>query len=289
MPPETPPQPLPKEGLGTEESREQRGAGDPWRALLLAAALALPACGRDAPPEPSITMPVAAPSPRAEAGPPEAAGVRYLERTTGGASASDTLPLVIAVHGLGDRPESFAPVYAGVRARARLILPYGLDPWGEGFSWFPIGALDDPPRLAEGTSRAADRLAAMIAALVRARPTAGRPIVTGFSQGGMLSFTLAVRSPEAVGAAFPIGGLIALPLVPAAWPVGRVQPEIHAFHGDADDRVPVARVRATVERLRAIGLGAELTEYPGVKHAIPAAERADVARALDQAIERAAR
>jgi hypothetical protein len=31
-PPETPPQPLPKEGLGTEESREQRGAGDPRRA-----------------------------------------------------------------------------------------------------------------------------------------------------------------------------------------------------------------------------------------------------------------
>jgi hypothetical protein len=32
VPPETPPQPLPKEGLGTEESREQRGAGDPRRA-----------------------------------------------------------------------------------------------------------------------------------------------------------------------------------------------------------------------------------------------------------------
>jgi fatty acid CoA ligase FadD9 len=31
-PPETPPQPLPKEGLGTEESREQRGVGDPRRA-----------------------------------------------------------------------------------------------------------------------------------------------------------------------------------------------------------------------------------------------------------------
>jgi AcrR family transcriptional regulator len=48
-PPETPPQPLPKEGLGTEESREQRReesrgqrrAGDPWRALLGGLARAL--------------------------------------------------------------------------------------------------------------------------------------------------------------------------------------------------------------------------------------------------------
>jgi phospholipase/carboxylesterase len=255
------------------------------RALLLAAAvLSLPACGRDAPPEPAPSTP----APRESASVPEAAGIRYLERTTGGAAASDRLPLVVAIHGLGDRPESFASVFAPLRARARLVVPYGLDPWHDGFSWFPAGWLDDPQKLAHGTSAAADRLAAMITALARARPTAGRPIVTGFSQGGMLSFTLAVLHPEAVGAAFPVGGLLAPPLLPSSWPAGRVEPAIHAFHGADDDRVPVAGARTTVQRLHDLGLGADLHEYPGVRHTIPPAMQADLCRALDAAITQAA-
>jgi hypothetical protein len=141
-------------------------------AILAATAIALPACGRDTPPEPVPS----APAPREDGSPPEAAGIRYLERTTGGAAVTDRLPLVVAIHGLGDRPEGFLPVFAGLRARARLVVPYGLDPWQGGFSWFPAGSLDDPPELARGTSLAADRIAAMIAGIVRARPTAGRPI-----------------------------------------------------------------------------------------------------------------
>ncbi|APR87067.1 Phospholipase/carboxylesterase family protein [Minicystis rosea] len=252
--------------------------------LLLAVVLALPACERGAPEPPPAPAPTAAPAP---AGDPEAAGVRYLERLTGGASATDRLPLVIAIHGFGDRPESFAPLFGGLGVRARLIVPYG-DPWRDGFSWFPPGSLDDPEKLAEGTARAADRLAAMIDAIARTRPTAGKPIVTGFSQGGMLSFTLAVRHPEVVGAAFPVGGLLAPSLIPASWPMASVAPSIMAFHGDADERVPVTRDRDTIAKLRALGLDARIHEYPGVGHSIPPAMRADLLRAVGEAITRAA-
>jgi phospholipase/carboxylesterase len=246
------------------------------RAALLLAALLLTACERSAP-EPA--PPPAATAAPAASGPPEAAGVRYLERLTGGASADEPLPLVVAMHGLGDRPEAFAPVYTSLPARARLIVPYG-EPWNEGFSWFPPGSLDDPARLADGTARAADRVAAMIEVLSRTRPTRGKAIVTGFSQGGMLSFTLAVRHPELVAAAFPVGGLLAPALVPASWPMGKVAPPLLAFHGEADERVPIARARASVEALRALGLDARLSSYPGVGHAIPPALRADLLRAI---------
>lgn len=252
------------------------------RLILL---LALAAAGCDRPSEPPLPPVAARPSPPPVK--PEATGVRYLERLTGGARAGEKLPLIVAVHGLGDRPEAFVDLFAGLAARARLVVPYGLEAWGEGFSWFPIGALDDPPRLAEGTARAADQLAAMIEGVVKAHPTAGKPIVTGFSQGGMLSYTLAVRHPEVVGAAFPVGGLMALPLIPASWPTVAERPSILAFHGDADGRVPIARDRETVARLAAIGLDAKLREHPGVGHAIPPAMRAELLAALADAAARA--
>jgi phospholipase/carboxylesterase len=240
-------------------------------------------CERAAPEPPPAPIVSAAPA----KGPPEAAGIRYLERLTGGAVAGERVPLIVAVHGLGDRPESFVQLFATFGAKARLVVPYG-EPWRDGYSWFPPGSLDDPTKLAEGTARAADRLAAMIEALARAWPPAGKAIVTGFSQGGMLSFTLAARHPEVVGAAFPVSGLIAPSLVPASVPMAAVSPPIVAFHGDADERVPIARARESVERLRAIGMDARLIEQPGVGHTIPPPMRAALLRALADAAARAA-
>lgn len=253
------------------------------RLAIAIAIVALAGCDRAAPEPPRAAPPIA--SARPEAGPPEAAGVRYLERLTGGAAAGERLPLIVAIHGLGDRPESFAPLFASLAIKARLVVPYG-EPWREGFSWFPPGSLDDSAKLAAGTAGAADRLAAMIAAIVEARPTLGKPIVTGFSQGGMLSFTLAVRHPEVVGAAFPVGGLIAPSLVPAAWPMAAAAPPITAFHGEADARVPIERARASVAALRAAGMDATLRAYPGVGHAIPPPLRADLLRAIAEAAAR---
>lgn len=242
--------------------------------LLLALAL-LAGCERA--PEPAPAPPSAPP-----AAATEAAGIGFVELFTGGARADEELPLVIAIHGLGDRPESFAPLYAALPVKARLVAPRG-EPWGSGFSWFPVGSLDDPQKLADGTARAADRLAILIESIFRTRKVKGRAIVTGFSQGGMLSFTLAVRHPEVVAAAFPVGGLIAPSLVPEAWPMAREAPPIRAFHGDADERVSVARARVSVAALAALGLDAKLGEYPGVGHAIPPPMRDDLLRAIADA------
>ena len=232
---------------------------------FLGLSVALVACGRDTAPADT-----------------EAAGIRFIEIVTGGANASDSLPLVVGIHGLGGSPEHFGSVLSSLSVRARLILPYGLEAYGEGFSWFPIWR--DDAELAAGTRRAADRLAAMIDELVRRRPTTGKPIVTGFSQGGMLSFGLAVLHPESVRAAFPISGLLARSLWPDEWPASREKPRVHALHGTADERVSIAEARATVRRLKEIGLSADLVEYPGVTHTVTAEMRRDVVQAITQAL-----
>ncbi|MRG95577.1 alpha/beta hydrolase [Polyangium spumosum] len=251
------------------------------RALLLTFVLLAPACGRDTPPEPS---PGSGP---AKAGAEPAQKIRYIERVTGGADANERLPLIVAIHGLGDRPESFVRLFDGFQARMRVVIPYGTTPQGQGFSWFPLARFE-PTKLAEGTGRAADGLAALLEELERTRPTRGRPIVTGFSQGGMLSFTLAARHPERVGEALPIAGLLAPPLYPTSWPMGKVAPKVLAFHGDADTIVPLEGAEQTVRALVAVGFSAELRTYPGVGHTVTGAMRQDWQKALEAAAQRAA-
>jgi phospholipase/carboxylesterase len=257
------------------------------RPALLALAFAL-GCGLEAKPAPPSPGPAASAAPPVRALATEAAGVRFLERMTAGAAAGDKAPLIVAIHGFGDRPESFVRLFDGFPVPARLIVPYG-EPYGEGFSWFPIGARLDPDALAAGITQAAHRLAPMISALVEARPTAGKPIVTGFSQGGMLSFALAVLHPEVVGEAFPVSGVLPSPLWPSSWPMGKASPPIQAFHGDADSRVPVADDRQGVDKLRALGMPVLLHEYPGVGHTVSAEMRRDLHAALADALSRAAR
>jgi phospholipase/carboxylesterase len=163
-----------------------------------------------------------------------------------------------------------------------VVLPYGTESAGDGFAWFAHWS--DDPAFADETRSAADRVAAMIAEIARLRPTVGKPIVTGFSQGGILSFTLAVLHPELVRAAFPAGGFLAPALYPSVWPKGLAMSRLHAFHGTDDETVPVTKARATVQRLKEVGVPAELTEYPGVRHQISNEMRHDMMLDIEAAI-----
>ncbi len=261
------------------------------RCLPLAVALVL-ACDSQAQtqtPPPSKSAPAKAPEPApaptkqpAEAAPEEtnpeettpayqeAGGVQYVELVTGGAQAEDALPLIIAIHGLGDRPEDFSGLLRGFPEPARVILPRAIDDHEVGFSWFPIRARsEDVEGLSAGITRAADALAKHIAAIRAARPTVGRPIVTGFSQGGMLSFTLAAQHPEQVAAAYPVGGWLPPPLWPKTGPASEAaNPPVIALHGDDDRALLIEKTRESVAHQRKLGYSVELVEYPGVGHQI---------------------
>ena len=123
-------------------------------------------------------------------------------------------------------------------------------------------------------------IAAALAALVAARPTVGKPLVTGFSQGGIMTFALAVTHPEALAAAFPIGGLLPPSLYPSAALSSRPRPAklppVAAFHGASDLAVPTRGARASIAELRRAGYPAELREYAGVEHDISDEEEGEI-------------
>lgn len=239
-----------------------------------------------APSEPARREPEPSPatSSRRPASPP-ATALDVVEITTGGATKDATLPMIVAIHGLGDRPEDFGSLFQGFEAKARVVLPRAPDSWGGGFSWFPFRPDADDRARAEGIAKASELVATTIARLVMERPTRGKPIVTGFSQGGMLSFAIAARHPDAIAAAFPIGGVLPEPLWPRGPSAGGGL-EVVALHGESDTRVPIGPTRNGVEALARAGFQASIQTFPGVGHGIPAPMRTRLFELLASAVDR---
>jgi phospholipase/carboxylesterase len=215
----------------------------------------------------------------------EVAGVRYLEHMTGGARPDERVPMIVALHPMGGDPADLLPLFQRYPRRGRLILPYG-HPRGGKYLWYDSVREDVSAPL---VTREADRIAAALAALVAVRPTVGKPLVTGFSQGGIMTFALAVTHPEALAGAFPISGLLPPSLYPSAAlsskPRPATLPPVAAFHGASDLAVPTEGARASIAELRRAGYTAELHEYAGVEHDISDEELGEVLERIGRAAD----
>lgn len=208
----------------------------------------------------------------------EAALLSYEEVVTGGADPATPLPMLIAIHGLGGGPATFKTLFTSwTDVPVRVIVPRGPMAHGRGWSWFETKIRNgDVVKISEEDIRtSADRIAALIEQLVATRPTLGKPIVAGFSQGGVLSFVLAVTRPGLIAGAIPMGGWLPESFVDGA-PPPEGAPSIRALHGKADTLVPFSRTRAVVQGLEKAGWDATHTGYPGMKHTLGTDMRSDL-------------
>lgn len=215
----------------------------------------------------------------------KADSLRYLEYIAGDASPDQQLPLLVMIHGMGDRPAKAWMRGLDIGRPMRVIMPEAPMPMGPGFSWFEyhIGVENPPQQLAAGVSTAREQLARAIAVLTKRRPTSGLPVVCGFSQGGMLSFALALTHPELMRLAVPIAGMLPDPLWPTAGPSTKAAPAIRALHGDADTIVPTVHAQLLVKQLQTLGYQVTLSIYPGVGHTISAQMQDEINTLLQSA------
>jgi phospholipase/carboxylesterase len=194
----------------------------------------------------------------------------YIESIVGDVDSIDAeLPLVVLLHGRGGRPSI---PYAGMAGDppVRVFSPRAPDKLGEnGFTWFATWSTSGQTELlARSIVGRADELAPAIQAYSKLRPTRGKPIVAGFSQGGILTYALVTRYPHVFTAAFPVAGWIPEANLPQRPKKGSTFPLIHAMHGTIDKTVPFADGRATVDALGQLGIRVEFTEVPGVAHEV---------------------
>ena len=204
----------------------------------------------------------------------------YRLLTPDGASDDDRRPLLLFLHGFGERGEEnqrqlihggelFASEAFQKRYGAFVVAPQcpagnieGTDlPVVWSTRLWPTKQ-SSPDALAQEPvppMRAAKRLVEHLIATLPIDPS--RVYVSGLSMGGYGTWEMAARDPEFWAAAAPICGGGS-----PAWGERLAGLPLWAFHGDADGAVPVDRSREMIAAINAAGGRAIYTEYAGVGH-----------------------
>ncbi len=194
-------------------------------------------------------------SPRtcATASRPPADALRYLVHLPDDydADREKLWPLVLFLHGAGERGSDID-----------LAAVHGPPMLADAGREFPFVLVT--PQCAESSQWVAEvsTLSALLDEVVAAhRIDPARISVTGLSMGGFGTWSLAVRYPERFAAIAPIcGGL----WMQSAAPVRSLP--VWAFHGDADDVVPISATEQIVTELQSLDADVRFTRYAGVGH-----------------------
>jgi len=189
-------------------------------------------------------------------------------------------PTVIALHGwgasaldlLGLAPHLGDGRYLVLCPQGPLAVPIG--PGATGSGWFPIsmGAPPDPVAFAAAVTA----LDAFVAGGLQRYPVArDRLAVVGFSQGGVMAYAQALRRRVPLAAVAALSSWFA-PGLHAATGDARLEGlPVLVQHGTADELIPVARGRESVESVRALGADVVYREYE-MGHEISAASLRDL-------------
>ena len=129
------------------------------------------------------------------------------------------LPLIVALHGLelwhtGGYDKNFSRI-----KRFQRVLSHPTACFPSACKAVPLGMpmqfhRGPATRSLPNMNYAADKLALFISGLMKAYPEAGAPIVTGYSQGGMLTYALTANYPHLVSNAIPVAGFMPATILP---------------------------------------------------------------------------
>lgn len=205
----------------------------------------------------------------------ERAGIYYLEVVIGEAGFDDALPMLVVLHGRGGSAQIPGGPFLGLTHPVRVIVPQAPDRLGEGYEWLPVyvgqGLVD---RLSSTLFAQASRVASLVRSIAHDRGAQGRVIVSGFSQGGLLTITLALYHDDVIGEAFPLSCWLPPPLVPTYRRTDLVYPRIRSMHGTADTTIPIGPTEEVFTQLDGLGFDATLVPFEGVTHTISDDENA---------------
>lgn len=165
-------------------------------------------------------------------------------------------PLIIVLHGYGDRPDSYPELWGGAArsAGAVLAIPRGGLMVGNGWGW---GSVDE----AEAVVHEALRQAAE-----RSQIDGTRIVLTGFSQGAFMAFTVALREPERFAGVIALAGPYE-PAIDAPLPARGPTPRFVFMAGTLDPAVTA--MRRAADDFEAAGYPVRMRILPGIGHAFP--------------------
>ena len=215
-----------------------------------------------------------------------------IERDTG----ADPRWAVVWLHGLGADGNDFVPIVRELLRPGwpaiRFVFPHApvrpvtINNGMRMRAWYDIrdlgwgGTADRADR--EGVDASVAQAEALIAREVARGISASRVLLAGFSQGGAIALSTALRRTE------PLAGIVALstylPLATQAEEdaaAGANRQPVFMAHGTHDPVVPFAAGERGAARLRALGFDVEWHAYP-MQHQVCAEQLRDLAAWLDR-------
>jgi phospholipase/carboxylesterase len=176
-------------------------------------------------------------------------------------------PLLIALHGYGSSAARFHTVWHEAAATSGFVLltPQGEERTEEGVGWSWGESAEEIVRLS------------MEAVLGSVRIDRSRIFLTGFSQGGWLTYEIAMKQPHLFRGIAPIGAGRA---IPRREQLGRLAGlRVYLGHGEFEPRLQ--EVRRLAARLDSLGCSVMLREYPATGHGLPDSATAELKQALE--------
>jgi phospholipase/carboxylesterase len=198
-------------------------------------------------------------------------------------------PTVLALHGWGASAFDLLGLAPYLGSRRFLVLcPQGpvqtpIGPGAVGYGWYPIsmGAPPDVPALLAAREQL---LSFLDAAMTRHPIDPQKLVLLGFSQGGVMAYSLALTAPERfIGLAALSTWLPPELLEQLTVSTAVAQLPILIQHGSRDELIAVDRARQSVQRLRTWHMPLTYREHD-MGHEINARSLADLTAWLDDKV-----
>ncbi|MDR3371246.1 phospholipase [Rhodoferax sp.] len=185
---------------------------------------------------------------------------------------------VILLHGVGSNEANMAELARGMPPDTLVILPRGPLTLGPGqYAWFRVAFGANGPSInAEEAERSRLTLIHFVQQVqLKYGITPANTVIAGFSQGGIMSASVALSTPESVAGFGLLSGRI-LPELDASLASRERLATLKAFvsHGEQDPVLPVAWAHRSDAMLTQLGVPHEYHLYP-MDHGISDAMHAD--------------
>lgn len=198
----------------------------------------------------------------------------YLVKYTGGAKEKRRLPMLIALHGNGDTPEHFFETALDtLKVPARVILLKGPVKQGLRTAW---------PWTPQDHLRFGQALSEVVPKLTRKYRTVGKPVLFGFSGGGMMAYDQAATAGDQYSAIFAVSGRLSKADL-AGRPL-RTGAPVTAYHGQSDNVVSIGGAKEAVQLLEEAGATVDWHEVKGGHLAVFRGAKQEITERMGKAL-----
>ena len=199
-------------------------------------------------------------------------------------------PTILTLHGRGANALDLlglAPLVCS--GKFLMICPQGpletpIGPGASGYAWYPMSMGGPPDVGAILSSR--EKLQQFLDACLKRYPIDGKKLVVlGFSQGGVMAYSLALSNPERFAGLAVLSSWLPKELIPKLSINNEAVQSLPTIvqHGSQDQMIEIQRARDSVERLRALRVPLTYRDYD-MGHEITPRSLTDLSAWLDDKI-----